>query len=179
MEQLAKGWALIIKAPKDALNADFTQEVIALAKEAEVPIIPAYLEGEEAVFSDAKNTAKVFNLQAKKRYSLNLRYGRPIEIDREDGMIKRKIQESFISLIENQPQEEEEVVDEVTQLALQMLSPAKKYKKSEEAPIITIEGAVQEQSIEEKEPDDQYNEMEELTERIDLSDLLAIEEEIM
>ena len=27
--------------------------------------------------------------------------------------------------------------------------------------------------------DDQYNEMDELTERIDLSDLLAIEEEIM
>ena len=122
MTQLEKGWILIIKAPKDAINATLTDEVIELAKAANVPIIPAYLEGEQAVFSGKEDAPKLFNMPAYKRYSLALRYGKPIYVAAENHMIKRWIQERFVALIEDHPEEvSEEPLDEITQMALEML----------------------------------------------------------
>ena len=124
LEQLKKGWGIIIKAPKDAINAELTDEVITIAKEANVPIVPVYLEGEEALFSGKEDFPRLFNLKDFKRYSLNLRYGKPIATTQDPNQIKRQIQGTFTALIENQVMEEpQEEVDELTQLAMEMLSP--------------------------------------------------------
>ncbi|MBE6024086.1 MAG: hypothetical protein E7231_12960 [Cellulosilyticum sp.] len=123
LDQLDKGWSLIIKAPKDAINASFTDEVIELARIASVPIIPAYLEGEETVFSGKEDTPKLFNMQDYKRYELQLRYGKPIECTKENNILKRWIQERLVALMENHPEEViEEPIDEVTKMALEILS---------------------------------------------------------
>ncbi len=173
IDQLAKGWAIIVRAPKDSLNARFTEEVIQLAKSANVPIVPAYLEGEEAIFSGKESNPKIFDLQAKKRYCLSLRYGKPIEMNEESGMIKRKIQECFTALIENHPQEEEETIDDVTKKVLEILSKGKSEiheMKREET---------QNKEIEKVIADFQDDELEDITVRIDLKELLAMEESIL
>lgn len=123
-KQLAKGWGIIIKAPRDAINAEMTDEVMRLAKEAHVPIIPAYLDGEEALFSGKEDRPKLFDLRHHKRYGLNLRYGKPIWVEEESYAVKKQIQEAFTALIENHMEEEiPEEMDELTKLALELLSP--------------------------------------------------------
>lgn len=167
IEQLNKGWCIIIQAPKDAINAPFTEEVIALAKAANVPIVPAYLEGEEAVFSGKENHPKLFDIKSQKRYCLTLRYGKPIAVNAESHIIKRTIQEKFIALIENQSEEEPEgTVDEITKLAMEMLSATSENEKSED------------RSIEESELilDEDFKEQDDEVEHRDLKSLLAIDE---
>ena len=187
LTQLDKGWAIIVKAPKDAINAKLTEQMIDLAKVANVPIVPAYLEGEEAIFSSQENLPKVFDLQSKKRYSLELRYGKPIEISEESGMIKRRIQESFTALIENQPQEEEEPIDEMTQMALEMLSIGHCPKENQERSSVIESKEIKEshdsllKMVSRKDEDlteTLQENKEDFTERIDLKELLALEENI-
>ena len=61
-------------------------------------------------------------MQSYKRYSLILRYGKPIDAVAENHRIKRWIQERLVALIENHPEEvSEEPVDEITQMAVEML----------------------------------------------------------
>lgn len=129
IEQLNKGWCIIIQAPKDAINARFTEEVIQLAQAAKVPIIPAYLEGEEAIFSGKEDQPRLFDIKAQKRYPLTLRYAKPISVEHEMHSIKREIQEKFIALIENYPEEEpKQPVDELTKVAMEMLSMAEEIE---------------------------------------------------
>lgn len=170
VDQLGKGWAIIIKAPKDILNETFTEEIIQLAKRANVPIVPAYLEGEETIFSGKENAPKLFDLQSKKRYGLNLRYGKPIEVNEESNRIKVKLQECFTLLIENTLQEEEPV-DELTQMALEILSLGKSGTKQKDQ----LNRPVLQEEDEKKASDLQCEEIENVTERIDLKTLLAEE----
>lgn len=106
--QLRKGWLLIIKAPKDVLNALRTNEVIEMAAISHVPIIPAYLSGEEQIKENLS-----------KRSSLTLTYGKPIEVLEDHYTVKKKIQDQLTALIENKI--EEEPIDEITQYALEIL----------------------------------------------------------
>lgn len=106
--QLRKGWLLIIKAPRDAINAPQTNEVIEMAAIAHVPIIPAYLSGEEEVKEGLP-----------KRATLTLTYGKPIEEIEDSYTVKKNIQDQLTALIENKV--EEEPLDEITQYALKIL----------------------------------------------------------
>lgn len=185
LKQLAKGWAIIVKAPKDVLNADFTEQIVQLAKTASVPIVPAYVEGEEDIFSEKKNMSKLFDLQSKKRYSLDVRYGKPIKVDEENGKIKRKIQEQFTNLIENHPQEESEI-DETTRMALEKISLGKQLSKkaqpitidqsNEEGALLASKDLKKEEVLENLTIDFETDELEEHITCVDLSTLLASDE---
>lgn len=155
--QLKKGWQLIVKAPRDILNAAFTDVLLELAKEAEVPIVPAYLQGENDVFFSQETFPKLFNLKHQKRYALELRYGKPLEIKGDERQIKKDLEAQMEALIANNMEEETESADELTKL---------------------VEELIEEDN---QEPSNAFNDdlelEDEFTERIDLSALLAKEDE--
>lgn len=161
--QLKKNWQLIVKAPRDIRNAALTDTLLDLAKEADVPIIPAYLEGEQDIFCERKTFPKWFNVRDKKRYTLALRYGKPIEVTDYKEKVKKQLQDQMEALIANRVEETEQVEDELITLVEEALT------KNEE---LSFSNKIESASVEDK-----AIVIEEEDEPTDLKDLLAMEEE--
>ena len=189
--QLKKGWQLIVKAPRDILNAAFTDALLDLAKEAEVPIVPAYLQGENDVFFRQETFPKLFNLKHQKRYALELRYGKPLEMKGSKERIKKELEERMRALIANVVEEEPETKDELTELVRGLIETksadelSHQLSKTQKPEIMDEESEVALKHKEEHKEEDKQESSnwfhddldDEMTERIDLSALLAEQDE--
>lgn len=165
--QLKKGWHLIVKGPRDVRNAKFTEQIIELAKLAHVPIIPAYLEGEKEVFHEQESIPKLFDLKNQKQFKLELRYGKPISIQKLENAIKKDLEEQLVTLINNQ-QTEEEPVDDLTKWVQKIM-----HTGEEPLPIIKEDQKMETKENRMKEDSFALEELEDITERLDLSALLS------
>ena len=159
--QLKKNWQLIVKAPRDIRNAALTDSLLDLAQEADVPIIPACLEGEQDVFCKQETFPKWFNVKDKKRYTLALRYGKPIEINDQKEKVKKYLQTEMEALIANQVEENEQVQDDLITLVEEALTKNEEFTLSDKIENVLVGEKV----------------IEEEAKSVDLKDLLAMEDE--
>lgn len=82
-KQLDEQWGLLIH-PEGTRSHDgelgtFKKGAASIAKDANVPIIPAYIKGGHEIFPRGRKMPKLFNLDSKCRYEVEVIYGDPID----------------------------------------------------------------------------------------------------